>query len=59
MEPLWSCGLILPASLTDVLEKLDCDEEVEALNADDEADSPLDYDDMLQYLDDDDNDNGQ
>ncbi len=59
VEPLWSCGLILPASLTDVLEKLDCDEEVEALNVDDKGYSPLDYDDMFQSLDDDDNDNGQ
>jgi len=59
VEPLWSCGLILPASLTDVLERLDIDEEVEALHDDDEADAPLDYDDMLQYLDDDEIDNGQ
>lgn len=47
LEPIWSCGPILPPSLTDLLETVDDEaEEVEEEHA-------LNYDEMMQYLEDD------
>lgn len=47
LEPVWSCGPILPLSLIDMLETGVCDEEEQ-----DEDD--MDYEEMLEYMDDDD-----
>ena len=40
----------MPSSLTNVLAKLDCQVEVDEI---DEAEDLLNYDEMLQYIDDD------
>ena len=46
LEPLWSCGLILPPTLIDLLDTPEYDEETD----DEEV---TDYDDLLEYQDDD------
>ena len=46
MEPVWSYGPILPPSLIDLLDTGICQEESE-----DEED--VNFDDMIEYLDDD------
>lgn len=50
LEPVWSNGPILPSSLTDVLERLDCEIEEDEVE---EEEVHFNYDEMLQYIDDD------
>ena len=47
---MWSCGPILPLSLIDLMETAD-------LGEDEEEEDDIDYDEMLQYLVDDNDDN--
>ena len=44
LEPVWSIGPIVPPSLIDLLEKMDCEDEQ---GKEQEADLEIDYDDML------------
>ena len=43
LEPVWSCGPILPLSLIDLMETAD-------LGANEEEEDDIDYDEMLQSL---------
>ena len=43
-EPMWSYGLILPPSLIDILETNNSED-------DDDNDSVIDYEDVMEYLD--------
>ena len=45
MEPVWSCGPILPPSLIDLLEKTT--EEVEEEEEEEEQDVEIDYDELF------------
>ena len=49
LEPVWSCGLILPPSLIDLLET------GTGISSEDEeyGEDDMDYDEMLEYIDDD------
>ena len=52
LEPVWSCGPILPLSLIDLMDSPTIEEE----NEEDEDEMDIDYDEMLQYIDDDNDD---
>lgn len=47
MEPVWSCGPVLPTSLIDLLETGGCDDDAN----EGEDEEPMDYEDMLEYID--------
>ena len=50
LEPIWSYGDILPHSLMDLIESSESEDESE----DEEFEEDYDFDDILEYLDDED-----
>ena len=54
LEPVWSCGPILPPSLADLIEKAVEEEEEEEEEEDEMEEDEIDYDELLLGDDDDD-----
>lgn len=52
LEPIWSCGPTLPLSLTDILETVHIDDDSDIDTPEDLELCEIDYDDMIQYFDD-------